>query len=111
MGSCQDNRVVETNQRGRKGHRNKNSSSFADEPPMYSKQKEEFPDKEEWPGDRFTGIGIKRMRGYKCNLPIDKLILERNYFWKTRGQSGHRLNKIWRVINQACVYDACKLII
>ena len=45
---------------------------------LIDKQKSEFPDMEEWEGDRYKGIGIKRMKGYKCDL---------------------------RVINQACVYD------
>ena len=30
-------------------------------------------DMEEWPGDRFMGVGIKKMKGYKCNLCIDEL--------------------------------------
>ena len=40
---------------------------------MIEEQKKEYPDMEEWEGDKYKGIGIKRMKGYKCNLPIDKL--------------------------------------
>lgn len=32
-----------------------------------------FKDMEEIEGDIFVGIGIKRMKGYKCNLKIDEL--------------------------------------
>ena len=51
----------------------------ADSPPVkhdveywINKQKTEFPDMEEWEGERYKGIGIKRMKGYKCTLQIDK---------------------------------------
>ena len=33
-------------------------------------------------GERYSGIGLKRMKGYICNLPIDELINLRNEFWK-----------------------------
>ena len=32
-----------------------------------------FPDMEEFDGNLYKGVGIKRMKGYKCNLPINKL--------------------------------------
>ena len=32
-----------------------------------------FPDMEEWPGKKYKGKVIKRMKGYKCDLPINKL--------------------------------------
>ena len=35
---------------------------------------------EEWEGERYKGIGIKKMKGYKCILPIDKLNLKREEF-------------------------------
>ena len=72
---------------------------------IIEEQKKEFPDMEEWEGDKYKGIGIKRMKGYKCNLPIDKLNKKREEFWNTRGLHGSPNYKIWRVINQACVYD------
>ena len=43
------------------------------EPKIINERDSNFPDMEEWPGERYKGIGIKRMRGYKCSLPIDKL--------------------------------------
>ena len=69
------------------------------------KQKKEFPDMEEWEGDRYKGIGIKRMKGYKCSLQIDKLMQKREEFWNLRNAHGAPNYKTWRVINQACVYD------
>ena len=69
------------------------------------KQKEEFPDMEEWEGERYKGIGIKRMKGYKCKLQIDKLNKKREDFWNLRNAHGAPNYKTWRIINQACVYD------
>jgi hypothetical protein len=40
-----------------------------------------FPEMPEWDGDRFKGIGIKRMRGYKCDIPINELNSLREAFW------------------------------
>lgn len=44
-------------------------------------EKDLFPDMEEWDGDRITGEGIKRMKGYKCSLPINDLNKKREEFW------------------------------
>ena len=71
-------------------------------------QKKEFPDMEEWEGERYKGIGIKKMKGYKCNLPIDKLNIRREEFWGTRNAHNNSNYKIWRVINQACYYDEAR---
>ncbi len=71
-------------------------------------QKKEFPDMEEWEGERFKGIGIKKMKGYKCDLPIDKLNLKREEFWGTRNAHNTSNYKVWRVINQACIYDEAR---
>ena len=60
-----------------------------------------FPDMEEWPGDRYKGIGIKRMKGYKCDLPIDKLNELREKFWTTKIEE----NENWRIIQQICIFD------
>ena len=60
---------------------------------------------EEWEGERYKGIGIKKMRGYKCNLQIDKLNKKRQEFWNKKNSHWTPNYKIWRVINQACVYD------
>ena len=71
-------------------------------------QKKEFPDMEEWEGERYKGIGIKKMKGYKCNLPIDKLNIKRDEFWGTRNAHNNSNYKIWRIINQACNYDEAR---
>ena len=72
---------------------------------IIDKQKNEFPDMPEWEGERYKGIGIKRMKGYKCTLQIDKLNQKREEFWNIRNAHGAPNYKTWRIINQACVYD------
>ena len=72
---------------------------------LIEKQKNEFPDMPEWEGERYKGIGIKRMKGYKCSLHIDKLNQKREEFWNLRNAHGAPNYKTWRIINQACVYD------
>ena len=72
---------------------------------LIDKQKNEFPDMPEWEGERYKGIGIKRMKGYKCTLQIDKLNQKREEFWNLRNAHGAPNYKTWRIINQACVYD------
>ena len=66
-----------------------------------NKRDPNFPDMEEWPGERYKGIGIKRMKGYKCDLPIDKLNEMREKFWSTKIEE----NENWRIIQQVCVFD------
>ena len=78
----------------------KHNASF-----FIEKQRKEFPDMEEWEGERYKGIGIKRMKGYKCTLQIDKLNQKREEFWNLRNSHGAPNYKTWRIINQACVYD------
>ena len=107
MGSCQAGCFVKINNF-------KGDIDFQEDiPKLYDNttidfQKKEFPDMEEWEGDKYKGIGIKRMKGYKCNLPIDKLNKKREEFWENR--NGHRSwnYKIWRIINQACIYDEAR---
>ena len=109
MGSCQACNVIEMNsQEDAKILSNKKRlalSTKLDIQTVINEQKIEFPDMEEWEGERYKGIGIKRMKGYKCNLQIDKLNQKRDEFWNKRNAHGNPNYKIWRVINQACVYD------
>ena len=109
MGSCQANNVIEMNsQEDAKILSNKKRlalSTKLDIQTVINEQKIEFPDMEEWEGERYKGIGIKRMKGYKCNLQIDKLNQKRDEFWNKRNAHGNPNYKIWRIINQACVYD------
>ena len=108
--SCQMSAVIEIN---RKEEENSiiskklipSSPKKLDIESIIEEQKKEYPDMEEWEGEKYKGIGIKRMKAYKCNLPIDKLNKKREEFWSTRGAHGSPNYKIWRVINQACVYD------
>ena len=60
-----------------------------------------FPDMEEWEGERYSGVGIRRMKGYKCNLPIDKLIDKKKLFWDTKINE----NKNWEIIAKISIED------
>ena len=106
MGSCQASNVIEMNsQEDAKIISSKKKFTKMDIQSIINEQKKEYPDMEEWEGERYKGIGIKRMKGYKCNLQIDKLNQKRDEFWSKRNEHGNPNYKIWRVINQACVYD------
>ena len=105
MGSCQTSEVIEAE--SYQNHKPKKKSYYSDDPvdSIIEQQKNEFPDMPEWEGERYTGIGIKKMKGYKCDLPIDKLNKKRDEFWDLKNSHDNDNYKIWRVINQACVYD------
>ena len=104
MGSCQASEVIEAEPN--KNYKKKKQSYSDDQAnSLLEEQKMEFPDMPEWDGDRYTGIGIKKMKGYKCDLPIDKLNKKRDEFWDQKNSRDNDNYKIWRVINQACVYD------
>ena len=109
MGSCQASNVIEINsQEDAKIQINRKKLSLSTKSNIQSiinEQKLEYPDMEEWEGERYKGIGIKRMKGYKCNLQIDKLNQKRDEFWGRRNAHGNPNYKTWRIINQACVYD------
>ena len=107
MGSCQKNNIIEINssQRNALKNQNKENNYRSSKFPSISEQKLQFPDMKEWEGERYSGIGIKKLKGYKCTLPIDQLNKIREDFWSNRNNH-HNINyKIWRIINQACVYD------
>ena len=110
--SCQISAIIEINKKEEEYSITSNklklmssSSSKLDIQSMIEAQKKEYPDMEEWQGDKYKGIGIKRMKGYKCDLPIDKLNKKREEFWNAKASHGNPNYKIWRIINQACVYD------
>ena len=102
MGSCQQSEVVEVNP-----ERNKelNESSEIQTNQDYNQQRKEFPDMPEWDGDRYTGIGLRYMKGYKCDLPIDELTKKRDEFWDVKTREDNPNSSIWNVINQAILYD------
>jgi hypothetical protein len=64
-----------------------------------------FFDFPEWEGERYSGVGIKRMKGYKCDLPIDELNNLRDEFWESK----IKINTFWRNIRQGCILDHSNL--
>ena len=64
-----------------------------------------FEDMEEIKGDIYVGIGIKKMKGYKCNLKIDELNEKREYFWNIKTNYKNKNWKIWDVIKRAVSFD------
>ena len=64
-----------------------------------------FEDMEEIKGDTYVGIGIKKMKGYKCNLKIDELNKKREYFWNKQTNYKNKNWKIWDVIKRAVSFD------
>jgi hypothetical protein len=50
-------------------------------PTMENPAVEEFFEMPEWEGERYRGVGIKRMKGYKCDIPINELNRLREDFW------------------------------
>lgn len=95
MGGCQSDSVVEVSGRPRReGSQEKVYDNDLGPDPN-------FPDMKEWKGNRYKGIGIKRMKGYKCSLTIDKLNKKREEFWKYKCDRSY----MWQVVQQACVYD------
>ena len=114
MGGCQDSTVLENDEDSEniiesnqllKYPYPQEKKTNEDIEESIKKQREEFPDLKEWKGDRYRGIGIKKMKGYKCTLPIDKLNEKREKFWMLRNSRSQPNYKIWRIINQAVVYD------
>ena len=107
MGSCQTGSVIEINSQDDEDCMNYKTPQLdeKDVQTLIKEQQKEFPDMEEWEGDRYKGIGIKKMKGYKCNLPIDKLTEKRDNFWKVKDNHDYPNYKTWRIINQACVFD------
>lgn len=107
MGSCQGSNVIEVKRSGRNSGQEGLSSREVEQ--LEHKMRKDFPDMKEWKGERYSGIGIKRMKGYKCDLPIDKLNEKRSEFWSSKSSEDPSTRKTWRVINQACVYDECNI--
>ncbi len=67
---------------------------------------ESFHDMEEIKEDVYVGTGLKRMKGYKCNLAIDELNKKREEFWNKMTNSEKNKNWItWKIIRRAVIYD------
>lgn len=100
MGCCQsENSLNLTNSSPRTINSKFFKSNTISIPPDYGDDR--FKDFPEWEGNRYRGVGIKRMKGYKCTLPIDELLLLREDFWSF--QRAH--DNIWRDIRQAVAMD------
>ena len=93
MGACQTEETIEINTNDNDGKKKSYQLDNGPDP--------NFPDMEEWEGNRYKGVGIKRMKGYKCNLPIDELNKLREKFWTTKINEDEN----WRIIQQICVFD------
>ena len=78
MEECRNEDSVEVNQDY--GSERKRSNKKDDGPAQ------NFPDMEEFDGNLYKGVDIKRMKGYKCYLPINKFNEQREKFWMTRNE-------------------------
>lgn len=77
---------------------NRPSNTYSTE--IKEKEKDSFIDFPEIP-DKYTGIGIKRIKAYKCDLHIDELNNLRYQFWELKIM----INERWKILRQACYYD------
>jgi hypothetical protein len=66
---------------------------------------EEFEDMEEIKEDIYVGIGIKKMKGYKCDLKIDELNQKRDHFWDVKTHTKNKNWIVWSTIKRALKYD------
>ena len=66
---------------------------------------EEFEDMEEIKEDIYVGIGIKKMKGYKCDLIIDELNKKREQFWKIKTNTKNKNWIVWSTIKRAVAKD------
>jgi hypothetical protein len=62
---------------------------------------DKFKDMLEYEGDKFRGEGVKKMKGYKFNRPIDDLYKLREEFWSSKPQT----KTTWKYLRQACLMD------
>ena len=69
-------------------------------------QNTKFNDMPEWEGEKYKGEGIKKMKGYKFNLNIDKLHSLREEFWNLKTKE----KLVWKHIRNACYMDDSKFL-
>ena len=62
-------------------------------------------DMEEYKEDIYVGLGIKRMKAYKCNLKIDELNKLREHFWGIKTKYTTKNWPTWDTIKRAVLYD------
>ena len=102
MGCCRSETVIQIYKRNSESTFNSTLLTHHNLKPNYGDSK--FNDFPEWEGERYSGIGIKRMKGYICNLPIDELIKLREEFWKSHN-AYHGGDFVWQNIRYACIMD------
>ena len=90
MEECRNEDAIELNQA--EGSERKKSNK-KDEGPAQN-----FPDIEEFDGNLYKSVGIKRMKGYKCYLPINQLNEWSEKFWMTRNED-ENLRIIQQIMN------------
>ena len=66
---------------------------------------EDFDDMEEIKEDIYVGIGIKKMKGYKCDLKINELNKLREHFWEVKTNHCNKNWVVWNTIKRAVEYD------
>ena len=62
-------------------------------------------DMEIWEGEKYVGVGIKRMKAYKCDLNIKALQKRRKKFWKLKLNEKEENYSNWSIIQNALTYD------
>ena len=87
MGVCRNEEAVEINQADSSERKRSNKKGHGPD--------QGFPDMEEFDGNLYKGVGIKRMKGYKCNLPINKLNAQSEKLWITKNEDEN-----WKIIQQ-----------
>ena len=95
MGVCRNEDAVQENQDYGSERKRSNKKEAGQDP--------NYPNMEEREGNSYKGVGIKRMKGYKYNLPINKFNEQLEKFWMTKNGDGNR-----RIIQQICVFDKKK---
>ena len=66
---------------------------------------EDFDDMEEIKEDIYIGIGIKKMKWYKCDLKINELNKLREHFWEVKTNHCNKNWVVWNTIKRAVEYD------
>ena len=95
MGICRNEDAVKENQDYGSERKRSNKKEAG--------QDKNFLDMEEWDSNSYKGVGIKRMKGYKYNLPINKFKEQLEKFWMTKNE-----NENWKIIQQICILDKKK---
>ena len=66
---------------------------------------ENFEDMEEINEDIYIGIGIRKMKAYKCDLKIDELNKKRDHFWEVKTNHKTKNWPTWNTIKRAVLFD------